>query len=81
MWTKADEKVLRSMRIEATDPPAPLPRFRVEPSEVEGEYQVVDSLRHFKPAFDFGTDWTDPRAAAEDLARQLNEKHMAQENK
>lgn len=77
MWTKADEKYLRSMRVVATDPPAPLPRFRVEPSDVEGWYRVVDALRKFKPAFDFGTDWRDPRAAAEDLARQLNEKHTA----
>lgn len=76
MWTKADERFLRSMRIVAADAPPALPRFRVEQSAIEGEYTVIDSLRHFKAAFDFGTDWQDPRAAAEDLARQLNEKHV-----
>lgn len=77
MWTKADERFLRTLRIESTHPPAPLPRFRVEPSDVEGEYRVVDALRQYRPTFDFGTDWKDPRAAAEDLAAQLNEKHAA----
>lgn len=74
MWTQVDLRFLRSLRIES-DAIAPLGRFRVEPSDVEGEYRVIDSLRKYRAAFDFGTDWQDPRGAAEDLARQLNEKH------
>jgi hypothetical protein len=78
MWSKADALFLRSLRIVAADPPAPLPRFRVEASDIEGEYRVIDTLRRYRSAFEFGPDWKDPRAAAEDLAGQLNEKHIAQ---
>lgn len=78
MWSKPDTAFLRSLRILATDPPPPLPRFRVEPGDIEGWYRVIDALRQYRSAFEFGPDWKDPRAAAEDLARQLNEKHVAQ---
>lgn len=78
MWTKDDLRLLRSMRIDAADPPEALPRFRVEPGDIDGWYRVIDVVRGFRPSFDFGPDWQDPRAAAEDLAGQLNEKHRTQ---
>ena len=76
MWTKADETFLRRMRIAPVDPPTPLPRFRVEPAEIDGWYRVIDAVRSFETKSEFGPPFKDPRAAAEDLARQLNEKHM-----
>ena len=76
MWTRTDERFLRSMRIRSTDPPAALPRFRVEPSRVAGRYLVIDAERDFKPVADVGAkDFPDPRAAAEELARQRNAGH------
>lgn len=75
MWTKADEKLLRQLRIERGDPPAPLPRFQVVVSEIEGEYQVIDRHRQYRASFDFGPDWPDPREAAERWADRLNAEH------
>jgi hypothetical protein len=76
MWTEADRRLLRSMRIECDAPPPPLPplpRFRAVPTGLTGWYRVVDGVR---PMLDFGPEnFRDPRAAAEDSARQLNERH------
>jgi hypothetical protein len=77
MWSIADQRFLRSLRIASTNPPAPLPRFRVEVSEIEGGYRVVDALRKFRTTHEVGQEFADPRAAAEDIAAQLNTKHVA----
>lgn len=74
MWTKADKRFLHAMCIVATDPPSPLPRFRVEVGPIEGEHQVIDTARGFR-AYIFGKDWPDPRAAAESVASSWNERH------
>lgn len=72
-WSRDDRAFLRSLRIAAADPPPPLPRFRVEPSDVAGwQYRRLRSVVGLCEAF------PDPRAAAEDLARQLNEEHASQ---
>jgi len=71
MWTQDDLRYLRSLRIESTNPPEPLPRFQVEPSEVDGEYRVIDRT-HPTRKFEFGPMWPDPRRAAEDYAHHLN---------
>lgn len=78
MWTEADRRFLRSLRIAADDLPPPLlplPRFRAVPTALTGWYRVVDGLRR-RPVWDFGPEnFADPRAAAEDAARQMNERH------
>lgn len=82
MWGPADMQFLRSMRIAATNPPAPLPRFRVEPTKLPGWYRVIDAAVRYKPVNDFGPDsFSDPRGAAEDLARQRNEQHEREQSK
>ena len=75
VWTLNDRRFLRSMRIASSDPPDPLPRFRVEPSRVEGYYAIVDAERKWRSTFEFGgKEFPDPRAAAENYAAQLNAK-------
>ena len=77
MWTEADKKFLRSLRVQVDRPLAPLPplpRFRVLPIAIKGWYRVIDAQRRSKPVCDFGPEnFPDPRLAAEDYARQLNE--------
>lgn len=77
MWSLRDEKFLRTMRIASSPPPVDLPRFRVEPSDREGWYRVYDAHRlpQFVLSGEIGPPIENPRAAAEDLAAQLNEKH------
>jgi len=78
MWTLADQKFLRSLRITPDAQPPPLPRFRVEAGTVDGEYHVIDQLRKYRVAFVFGVEWKGKaRAAAEQLAGELNEKHLS----
>lgn len=74
MWTEADRRFLRSMRIDGGEGPPPLTRFVVEPGTTDGEFHVVDRRKRFADHV-FGTGWTDPRAAAEDFARQMNDTH------
>lgn len=74
-WTTKDERFLRSLGITSSDPPAPLPRFRVEASDRAGFYRVLDARRAFRVAAEIGPPVKEPRESAEDLARQLNEKH------
>jgi hypothetical protein len=77
MWSKSDARFLRSLRIESTNPPAPLPRFRVEPSDIEGGYRVIDSNRKHRSVYEVDqSTFNDPRAAAEDIAAQMNAKHV-----
>lgn len=75
MWTKDDQVFLRKMRVDTSDPPPPLPRFRVEPCVDEGWYRVIDARRNFALKSEFGPPFEDPRASAEDLAKQLNEQY------
>lgn len=76
-WSVEDAKFLRSLRIVADEPAPPSPRFVVEPGKNAGEFQVVDRLKRSgdhvftKKAF----KGQNLRAAAEDFARQMNEKH------
>lgn len=77
MWTTTDLLFLRSLEIAATDPPSPLPRFRVEAGAVAGWYRVIDAAKRFRPHHDFGPAIGDPRAAAEAMAARLNAKHVA----
>lgn len=80
MWTKKDQAFLRSLGIQAGDPPPalpPLPRFRVVPIAMKGWYRIVDGVRR-RPFLDFSPEhFPDPRAAAEDDARQQNERPQA----
>lgn len=74
MWTQDDLRELRRWRIEPS-PLHPLPRFQVEPSEIEGEYSVIDRCRKYRAAFVFPATWSDPRAEAQATADELNAKH------
>lgn len=80
MWTEDDKRFLRSMRIKADAPPTalpPLPRYRAVPTALAGWYRVVDGRRR-RPVEDFGPEnFKDPRAAAEDVARQMNARQAA----
>lgn len=80
-WTLTDRRFLRSLRIVADAPAPPSPRFVVEPWMNPGEFVLVDrvglgrsagAMTVFTPS-----SFKDPRAAAEDVARQMNEKHKA----
>lgn len=78
-WWVSDQRFLRSMRIVADAPAPPLPRFVVEPGANDGEFLVVDRVARGRYA-GATTVFTprcfqDPRAAAEDVARQMNEKY------
>lgn len=79
MWTNDDRRFLRSLRIAADQPPPslpPLPRFRVVPTPMKGWYRILDGGRR-RAVLDFGPEhFCDPRAAAEDYARQLNDQHV-----
>jgi hypothetical protein len=70
MWTTNDKRFLRSMGIDASDPPAPLPRFRVEPPDAEGRYRVIDAKT---PRSKWMAKF-DSRAAAEACADEMNGK-------
>lgn len=80
-WSISDKRFLKSLEIATTDPPAPLPRFRVEPSDVAGRYWVYQVIEKGKrtavlTVADVGSpEFPDPRAAAEEIARQKNEEH------
>ena len=78
MWTENDKRFLRSLRITSDQPPTPLPplpRFRAVPTAMTGWYRVVDGKRR-RPMVDFGPEnFSDPMAAAEDTARQMNKRH------
>lgn len=83
-WSIADKRFLRALRIVADAPAPPLPRFVVEPGMNAGEFVLVDRVGRgryagattvFTPA-----SFPDPRAAAEDVARQMNEKHKHPED-
>jgi hypothetical protein len=70
MWTTNDKKFLRTMGIASSDPPAPLPRFRVEPPDAEGQYRVIDAKTpRSKWTATFAT-----REAAEACANEMNGK-------
>lgn len=77
MWSTSDKRFLRSMGIAIDAPPTPLPplpRFYVVPTALPGWYRVMDWRRR-KPMCDFGPEhFKDPRAAAEDYARQMNDR-------
>lgn len=73
-WTGSDRRFLRSLRIVADEPAPASPRFVVEPGVNDGEHHVVDRKRRV-PDHIFGKEWKNTRAAAEDFARQLNEKY------
>jgi hypothetical protein len=75
MWTLNDQRFLRSLRIVADDPAAASPRFVVEPGAHEGEFVVIDRQRRTTAIVFTPRAFREPRPAAEDLARQLNEKH------
>lgn len=82
MWTRSDQKFLRSLRICVGDPLASLPRFRVEPAPRPGWYRVMDMDRRDRQRrpmvkSEIGPPLKDPRSAAEDLARQLNGENVA----
>ena len=80
MWSKTDARFLHSLRIVADAPAPPLPRFVVEPGVNAGEYILVDRVgrgRYAGAATVFTpSSFADPRAAAEDVARQMNEKYQ-----
>lgn len=82
MFTESDRRFLRSLRIraDAMPPPLPrLPRFRAVPTAVSGWYRVIDGVRR-RAVEDFGPEnFKDPRAAAEDVARQMNEREFGKE--
>ncbi len=79
MWTVNDRRFLKSLRIEPDEPPPAPRRYHAEPGVIEGEYVIVDKgrkpfgIRHMRL-----TNFPDPRAAAADIARQLNEEHERQ---
>lgn len=81
-WWVSDAQFLRSLRIVADAPAPPLPRFVVEPGAHEGEFLVIDRYARsryagaatvFTPAC-----FKNPRAAADDVARQMNEKYSTE---
>lgn len=82
-WSINDSRFLRSLRIVADEPPTPSLRFVVEPGKVDGEFNVRDQLGRFSDHVFTPKNFKDTKAAAEDFARQLNEKHadMHGENK
>jgi len=57
------------------EPAPPSPRFVVEPGKVPGEYNMVDRLRRSRVTVFTPSAFKNPRAAAEDVARQMNEKY------
>lgn len=78
MWTVTDRGFLRGLRITVDDPPPPLPRFQVETAAVEGEYQVIDTLRTLpNPFFPTHVFAAHPlaRAFAEQQADEMNADH------
>ena len=77
MWSTNDKRFLRSLRIEQDEPAPPSPRFVVEPGVNDGDFVVVDRKRRTTAIVFTPRAFRDPRPAAEDLARQLNEKHSA----
>lgn len=77
MWTTNDKRFLRSLRIASANPPTPLGRFRVCPSEVDGRYIVYDTHRKNRSVYDVGPDeFQDPYLAAGDLAAKENSKYV-----
>lgn len=66
------------MRISSDEPPEPLPRFYVEPSENEGEYSVIDRLNKYRETHIIAAHFENPRDMAEAIASELNEKHERQ---
>lgn len=79
-WSVTDRRFLRSLRVVADAPAPPSPRFVVEPGVIDGECQVVDREGRFS-AHIFGPKaFRDPKTAAEDFARQMNEKHRTEQS-
>lgn len=78
IWSNSDKRYLRSLRVESIDPPHPLPRFQVEPAEMEGEYRVFDRLDKYRETHIIAAHFDNPRAMAEAIASELNEKHERQ---
>jgi hypothetical protein len=74
-WSVSDKKFLRSLRVVADEPAAPSLRFVVERGKNVGEFNVIDRQRRSRSTVCTPAAFADPRAAAEDIARQLNEKH------
>ena len=81
-WTVDDRRFMRSLRIVADDPAPPLPRFVVEPGMNVGEYILID--RYARGRYAGGAtvftpkSFENPRAAADDVARQMNEKYRTE---
>lgn len=78
VWTKADARYLKSLRVEVDDPPPALPRFQVEPI-ADGEYQVIDALLKHRATHTISAQFENPRAVAEAIADELNQKYERQE--
>lgn len=78
VWSNSDKRYLRSLRIEFENPPQPLPRFQVEPSETEGEYSVIDRLNQYRETHVIAAHFENPREMADAIANELNEKHERQ---
>lgn len=74
MWTVVDRRDLRRWRIQADDPPPPLPRFQAV-AAAQGEYEVIDRLLKFRATHTISANFTDPRSVAEAIAAELNQKY------
>lgn len=74
MWTLADKRYLRALKVQADDPPPPLPRFQVVPAQA-GEYEVIDRLVKFRATHTIAATFDNPRAVAEAIADALNQKY------
>lgn len=77
-WSFNDNRFLRSLRIVADEPAPPSPRFVVDPTLIDGEYQVIDREKRCRPITSSGKVFRATRAAAENFANYLNEKHPAE---
>lgn len=74
-WSINDKRFLRSLRIVADAPAPASPRFVVMAGKHAGEYNVVDRLNRCADHVFTPDNFDDPKAAADDFAQQLNEKH------
>lgn len=77
-WSVNDRRLLRWLRIEAGEP-TPVSRFYVQPGSIDGEFDVIDREKKSRPHVFTPKAFKDVRAAAEDFARQMNERHAEQQ--